>query len=100
MPLYAPDRCSNASPEEKVEIVRIFLIKCREWAVDREISPRLQQVVAEPDQETTRRLHDWVTYRDFLDHTIRELEEGTLDRWFLADPLLSTEPVPDDRPLR
>jgi hypothetical protein len=53
--------------------VHAFVSRCRAWAVA-EIARR--RVNGKPVQE-------WESYLRFTDHTLRELEEGTLDRWFL-----------------
>ncbi len=95
MPLYDPAHCPATPPEDQIAAVRSFLLKCREWATEREIQPRLQQVVAAQDPDLTRAIHDWVTFRHFLEHAIGELEDGRLDPWFLADPTPGPPEVPD-----
>jgi len=48
----------------------------------------------EADPKLAAKLHQWLSFRAFLDHTLRELEDGTLDHWF-DDPLGLELPGPD-----
>lgn len=52
-----------------------FVTRCRAWAAE-EIERR--KVNGKP-------LHEWESYLRFTDHTLRELENGTLDAWFEED---------------
>lgn len=82
MPLFDKERDVHVAPQDAVVIVHRFLHELRSWAVEREIPKRLQRVAAEADPAEAARLHAWVAYQRFTEHAIRELEDGTLDRWF------------------
>jgi hypothetical protein len=90
MPLYREDHDLQVAPEQAVVIVHRFVQRCREWALKREIPARSQRVAAEADATEAAKLHAWVAYAAFLEHTLRELEDGTLDHWFEG----SDEPQP------
>jgi hypothetical protein len=85
MPLYDDTRRPDVAPEDQVVIVRRFLLKCREWALEKELGPRLQRVAAELDPKEAASLHAWVAYLRFTEHAILEIENGTLDPWFTQD---------------
>ena len=67
-------------------MVHSFMQKCLQWAEEKEIPKTLAKMDENPDQKLTARLNQWTTYRDFTLHTLRELEDGTLDHWFVSDP--------------
>lgn len=85
MPLFQPDHDSTASPEDEITAVHQFLKRARTWATDREIPKRLARVEAGAGAEEAAKLHAWVVWRDFIDHALTELEDGTLDHWFSED---------------
>lgn len=86
MTLFEPDRHPQVGAQDALAIVHRFVEQCRAWAVDKEIPKRLQRLADDPDASEGARLQAWITYRDFLDHTLRELEDGTLDHWFTSEP--------------
>lgn len=59
-----------------------FVQRCRAWAVG-EIAKRTRE---------GRPTAEWEVYLRFTDHTLRELEDGTLDGWF--DPAIPHAPPP------
>lgn len=59
-------------PDQAWSAVVDFVGRCRAWAVD-EITRR---------QASGRPTEAWESYLRFTDHTLHELAEGTLDRWF------------------
>ncbi len=73
---------------EQRAAVQAFLVRCRSWATEREIPIRVQQISEDPRAERAASLHAWLSWRDFIDHALVELESGTLDHWF---------PEPDKR---
>ena len=85
MPLFKPTHSTDVSPEDAVLIVHRFLQRCEAWARDLEIPKTINQLETEPSASSAARLHQWTSYLEFTRHTLQELEDGTLDRWFLAD---------------
>lgn len=84
---YRPDHRPQVEPEDAATVVHDFLSRCRSWATEREIPKRLARVADGADAAEAARLHAWVVWREFIDHALQEVEDGTLDAWF--------EPVPD-----
>lgn len=82
MTLFDPTHIANTTPKDEIVIAHAFIQRCRSWALSREIPTRLQRLVADPTPENVAKFHAWVAFRDFLDHTLQELEDGTLDHWF------------------
>ena len=83
MPLLDPERdASEVAPEDAVLAVHAFLHKARAWATEREIPKRLARVQDGAAHDEAAKQHAWVVWRDFIDHALGELEDGTLDRWF------------------
>ena len=80
---------SSQEVEEQKAIVRAFLQRCRNWAQQRETPKRAERVADEPNAADAAKLHAWIAYDEFLDHTMEELADGTLDHWF-RDGLEST----------
>jgi hypothetical protein len=80
MPLFDRARPVAVAPADQAAVVHAFLEKCRDWASDREIPKRL--AVAAESPEAAAKLHAWVAYRAFVEHALREVEDGTLDAWF------------------
>ncbi len=82
MPLFQKVHEPDVSPEEAIIVVHRFVMKCQEWASQREIPERVQRVAAQPDPGEVAKLQAWRSYLQFTEHTLRELEDGTLDHWF------------------
>jgi len=85
MPLLDPDRERALPPEQAILAVHDFLERARHWATEREIPKRTLRVAEGADHLEAARLHAWVAWRDFLDHALEELRDGTLDAWFERD---------------
>lgn len=81
-PLFEPGRRPEVAPEDAVAVSHAFLVRCRAWATEREIPKLLARLAEHPTPADAARLHQWTTWRDFVDHALRELESGTLDGWF------------------
>ena len=62
-----------------------FLLRCRQWAVEIELPKCRERVQQSTDPEDAARLHQWISYLQFTDHAIAELESGALDHWFVPD---------------
>jgi hypothetical protein len=78
-------------PAQGVQAAHHFVERCRRWAAEREVPRRLAELAdpaLDPRQRAERaaRLHEWLAFAAFLDHARRELEDGTLDAWFLEAP--------------
>jgi len=73
-------------PDDAVHEIRRFLLRCRTWATERELPARRARLQHSDAPEEAAKLHGWLTYVQFLDHTLAELDEGTLDHWFEAPP--------------
>ncbi len=69
--------------DEQKAIVRVFLERCRHWAQHNEIPKRTRTIAQTPSAPEAAKLHAWIAYDQFLDHTLQELADGTLDHWFL-----------------
>lgn len=82
MPLYDPDRTVDLDPRDAVRVAHDFMIRCRDWAVEREIPKRLQRAADGLDPDDAASLHAWIAWMRFCEHAIQELEDGTLDPWF------------------
>jgi hypothetical protein len=80
--LYDPTHRGEVVPVDAVAVVHAFLERCQAWAVDREIPARALSLQESPTAEAAAKLHAWTIYRDFVAHTLSELEDGTLDHWF------------------
>jgi hypothetical protein len=72
MPLSERRAAVSASPEQAWGAAYDFVTRCRAWAVGEIVLRR----------ETGRAVAEWESYLAFTDHTLRELEAGTLDAWF------------------
>ena len=86
MALFDAKRVPDVAPSDAVVMAHRFVMKCREWALELEIPKIAQRFAADPSPDDAAKLHAWTSYVAFLDHTLRELEEGTLDGWFLPAP--------------
>lgn len=82
MPLFDANRKVSVAPQDAVVIAHTFVKKCREWALDQEIPKITQRFAADPTASDAAKLHAWTSFVAFLDHTLAELEAGTLDHWF------------------
>lgn len=82
MPLFDPARTPDVSPEDAVAIAHAFLQQCRSWVADVELPKRRQAILDDNAPEHAAKLHQWLSYLEFTDHAINELEDGTLDHWF------------------
>ncbi|MSP55391.1 MAG: hypothetical protein EXR69_07305 [Myxococcales bacterium] len=65
-----------ADPGARWAAARAFVERCHSWSVD-EIKRR---------ETDGRPLADWQVYLRFTEHTLHELDAGTLDAWFEAPP--------------
>lgn len=90
MPLFDPMHRPTASAEDRAAIAHDFLRRCREWAVEVELPKRRQAALQSDSPEAAAKLHQWLTYLQFTDHAIEEVEQGKLDHWFSEDPGPST----------
>lgn len=82
MPLFDGDRTPDVAAEDAIVVVHDFLRRARQWATEREIPKRLGRVEGGAGHDEAAKLAAWVAWRDFVDHALRELEDGTLDGWF------------------
>lgn len=92
-PLWAGAPTPPDDPAQALAAAHAFVKRCREWAV------------AELDRRRAsgKPLHEWESYLRFTDHTLRELEDGTLDGWFTSPSppdVNATAPVPAPCPPR
>jgi len=81
-PLFDPTRHVDVDPRDAVRVAHAFMQRCRTWAVEVELPKRRGRVQHSDAPEHAAKLHGWLTYLAFLDHTLAELEDGTLDHWF------------------
>ncbi len=72
-PLWAAHPRPPADPGEALAAAHAFVTRCRGWAVD-ELARRAAN--GKPREA-------WESYLAFTDHTLQELENGTLDAWFV-----------------
>ena len=70
---------SREEMEAHKAIVRAFLVRCRDWAQQREIPKRTRQLAKTPNAEGAAKLHAWISYDHFLEHTLDEL-----GRWYVG----------------
>lgn len=85
MALYDPEREPAVEPADAAAVVHAFLVKARAWAIEREIPKRIERVREGHDMGEAAQLHAWVAWQRFVEHTLREIEDGTLDHWFVQD---------------
>ena len=71
-PLWARGATPPDDPAQALAAAHAFVTRCREWATA-EIDRR---------RASGKALHEWEADVRFTDHTLRELEDGTLDGWF------------------
>ena len=81
-PLFDPARALEVDPRDAVRVAHRFVQQCRTWAIERELPARRARVQHGDAPEAAAKLHAWLSYVAFLDHTLHELEDGTLDHWF------------------
>lgn len=84
MPLFDPQAKPEVTPAAAAHAAHAFLSRCRDWARDREIPDRLERVEVSKDPLEAAKLHEWIAYLRFIEHTLAELEAGALDHWFLG----------------
>lgn len=87
-PLSAHPDAVAPAPPAAWRAARDFVERCRRFAVA-EITRR--EVDGRPTSE-------WVSYLRFTEHTLRELDDGTLDAWFLDPAVDPSQPAPRRRP--
>jgi hypothetical protein len=85
MSLYDPDRAADVAPDQAIVIAHRFVSFCKRWGETHGLPGALQRFGEDPTPERAAKLHAWASFSQFLDHTLRELEDGTLDAWF-TDP--------------
>jgi hypothetical protein len=71
-PLWAGHPTPPDDPAQALAAAHAFVTRCRAWAVD-ELARRA---------ENGKPREAWESYLAFTDHTLQELENGTLDHWF------------------
>ncbi len=84
-PLLQQGAGDPVDPIDAAHEVRRFLLRCRAWATERELPKRRERVQTSEDPAEAAKLHGWLTYVRFLDHTLAELDDGTLDHWFAGE---------------
>lgn len=84
--LQDPSREAKLDPRDAILAAHRFLSQCRDYARDREIPALLARCQVEPTPLHAAKLHQWTSWVAFVEHAMRELEAGTLDRWFLPAP--------------
>jgi len=84
MPLFDAKRDTVVDPKDAVVVVHRFLLRCKAWAEELEIPKREAQLAEDPSPALQKKLDAWHSYLAFTEHTLKELEDGTLDRWFHA----------------
>ncbi len=82
MSLFEDGATGEVSPEDAVVVAHAFMQKLREWAVDREIPKLTTRLERDATVADAVKLQQWTTWRDFVEHAMGELEDGTLDHWF------------------
>lgn len=82
MSLYEEARAADVAPEDAVVVAHAFLRKLQAWAVDREIPKLAGRLQNDATVADAVKLQQWTTWRDFIEHALAELEDGTLDAWF------------------
>ena len=91
-PLYSPEDSPELEPAAALQAAHRFLGQCRAWATEREIPKRTARVAEGAGAGDAARLHAWVSMVAFIDHAVRELEDGTLDHWFQPDAAAAPAP--------
>lgn len=84
-PLLGQRPGEPVDPVDAAHEVRRFLLRCRAWATERELPARRERLQTTDDPAEAAKLHGWLSYIRFLDHTLAELDDGTLDHWFEGD---------------
>lgn len=86
-PLYqrALEAPPPSTPEADLLAVHAFLQKARAYAQQRELTKRIERFRESPTPENAAKLHQWSTWIAFVEHALREIEEGTLDSWFTSE---------------
>lgn len=86
MSLYDPERSLDLLPEDELLAAHAFLLRLRAWAVEREIPKLAGRLSASATVSDAVKMQQWTTWRDFVEHALTELEDGTLDAWFTDEP--------------
>ena len=94
MPLYDPNHQPRLAPADALSTVHTFLQRCRQWALEQEIPQRLEKVRSGLQPQEAAKLHEWIAYLRFVEHTLHELEAGTLDHWFSGSKPEDRAPAP------
>ena len=75
MPLRESRPSLPADPGERWAAARDFVQRCQDWS-EAEMERRVVD---------GRDLTKWKVYAEFTQHTLRELDDGTLDAWFVSE---------------
>lgn len=86
MPLYHPKlrkEIDKLPPEILAAVAHAFLERVQRYS-DEMINTKWKALQGKKgiDQETLRKLSDWVQYDRFNRIALEEIEDGTLDDWF------------------
>lgn len=81
----------DPDPREAILAVHAFLRRCRDYARDMQIPERVERFHTHPTPEHAAKLYQWASWIAFVEHALREIEEGTLDGWFMS-------PLPPEQP--
>lgn len=83
---------AEPAPEDAILAVHAFLERCRDFARDRELPSRIERIRTDPTPEHVAKLHQWTSWIAFVEHAVREIEDGRLDSWFTPDTEEHREP--------
>ncbi len=85
MSLFEDGGAVDVAPEDAVVVAHAFMQRLRAWAVDREIPKLTERLAGDATVADAVKLQQWTTWRDFVEHAMAELEDGTLDHWFTSE---------------
>jgi hypothetical protein len=85
MTLFKPDYVPDISPEEALYAARKFILRCQDWVLSNKIYEMTEGKGQQNSRNSQASQDKWELYIEFLNHTIRELEQGKLDNWFHED---------------
>jgi hypothetical protein len=74
--LWSRNATPPDDPAKALAAAHAFVTRCRAWGL----------AELERRRQNGKPLHEWESYLRFTDHTLHELEQGTLDAWFVAPP--------------